>query len=78
MKNHESMAGLDFDACPVHNAEIKREYDFGMMDAKVVKWECGCCACQVGDDLDDAGTYHTDYASAAGRARLGVAIAAAK
>ena len=78
MKTHDSMNGLDFDECPVHSEELTREYDFGMNDARVYKWACGCCACQIGDSLNDCGTYHTDYNSAAGRARLGVAIAAAK
>ena len=75
MKNHDSMKGLDIDTCPVHGTEIDREYHFGQRDTTVWKWECGCCACQIGDALNDDGTYHTNYPDAAGRARLGVAIA---
>ncbi len=75
MKNFDSMKGFDIDTCPVHGDEIKAEYDFGMTDARVTKWECGCCACQIGDALDDDGTYHTNYRCAAGRARLGVKLA---
>lgn len=78
MKDFDTMKGFDFDACPVHGVDLAKEYDFGMQDARVYKFECGCCACTIGDALDDDGTYHTDYASAAGRARLGSAIAAVK
>lgn len=73
MKDYDSMWELDMDTCPVHDAELKKEYDFGTLDAKVYKWECGCCGCTVGDM--DQGTYHTDYGSACGRARLAVARA---
>lgn len=78
MKDHAPMTGYDFDTCPVHETEIKAEYDFGMNDARVTKWECGCAACQIGDSLDDCGTYHTNYPSAAGRARMASAINAVK
>ena len=76
MKNHDTMAGNEIDTCPVHGHEMANEYHFGQRDATVIKWECGCCACYIGCALEDDGTYHTNYASAAGRARLGVAIAA--
>ena len=73
MRDFDSMAGLDEDECPVHGAEVVREYDFGMNDARVVKWACRCCCCFIGDSQVDDGTYHTNYKSAEGRARLKVA-----
>ncbi len=76
MKDFDTMAGHERDTCPVHGAAEKAEYQFGLHDATVIKWRCGCCACWIGDALDDEGTYHTSYSAAAGRARLGVARAA--
>lgn len=75
MKNYDSMKGHDAEACPVHDAPATKSYDFGMGDAEVVKFRCGCFACFVGDSLDDDGTYHTDWGSAQGRARFAVAKA---
>ena len=78
LADRDSMLGHEMDECPNHGAEVVKEYDFGMMDAVVVKWGCGCCACYLGDSLDDDGTYHANYRSAEGRARLHVAGMAAK
>ena len=57
--------------CPNHGAEITREYTFGMQDATVYKFGCGCCAVGL-DDMDDP-IYAPDYPTAAGIARLKVA-----
>ena len=77
MKNWESMRGVDSDVCPNHGKEEIREYTFGMMDARVIKWGCGCCA-TFGDGCTSyEGQYFTNYPDAAGQARLMVAMAAA-
>jgi len=65
----------DFDFCPVHGGESKKEYDFGMEDATVIVY--GGCQCAICIDksagFGDTGSYHTSYQSAAGVARLIVA-----
>jgi transcription initiation factor TFIIIB Brf1 subunit/transcription initiation factor TFIIB len=78
LADYASMADHDPDACPEHGRPAVKEYDFGLRDATVVRWACGCCGCFIGDSLDDAGTYHRSYASAQGRARLAVARANAR
>lgn len=47
--------------------ELKKEYTFGMSDATVETYTCGHAAC-----LNDWGeaTWHNDYQSAAGQARM--------
>ena len=61
---------LMMDACVLHDAELVNEYDFGMRDATLYKYSCGCCVV-AGDGI--ASTHHTSYDSAQGRARLTVA-----
>jgi hypothetical protein len=71
---------LENDTCPVHDhGELKREYTFGMQDATVETYGCGC-ACVVTElsSMDGGGYWYPDYASAAGCARLQSAINAAQ
>jgi hypothetical protein len=62
----------ELDTCPTHGADQAREYTFGMMDATVITFECGCAACYADDGLLGA-TLYPSYADAAGAARLIVA-----
>ncbi len=78
LQNHDQV-GSDFDGdtCPQHGTELRAEYDFGMHDARVYTFTgCRCAVCCVIDAIQDA-TYHTDYNSAAGRARLAAKMNAA-
>jgi hypothetical protein len=62
-----------YDACPIHNADSVREYTFGMDDATVVTFTCGCAAYFANTGFNDPGLLFPDYAGAAGAARLRVA-----
>jgi hypothetical protein len=64
------------DECPAHGEEMVAEYDFGMMDANLIKWGCGCCSVAV--EGSESALYFTTYRKAVGQARLCVAMAAAK
>lgn len=66
----------ELDYCPIHSdsGELKREYDFGMMDCTVCTYTCGCAT--VSDDstsLEGKAYWYRSYSEAAGHARLIVA-----
>ena len=73
MNDHEY---FDFDdVCPVHEGELKAEYNFGMMDATVYTFVG--CSCAVAYDSErgfyKGACYFTSYPNAEGYARLVVA-----
>lgn len=64
----------DLDECPTHGEDVRREYTFGMEDADVIVFRCGCAACiDRTDGFGDRAALFPDYNSAAGLARLIVA-----
>lgn len=68
----------DLDTCPRHGAEVKGEYDFGMEDATVITFRCGCAACiDRSDGFGDRATLYPYYSAAAGMARMITAAAKA-
>lgn len=80
LANHSKVDANSTDTCPVHGGEVKKEYDFGMMDASVFVYQG--CGCAVGYDCERAfytgARYFTNYNNAAGYARLVVAGNAAR
>ena len=60
----------EIESCPEHGADCVAEYDFGMNDATVIKFACGCCVvcCE-----DGTAAYRTSYRAAEGQARFIVA-----
>ncbi len=55
--------------CPVHRAEPKAEYDFGMMDATLTVYECRCCSVHLEGGMSEE-WYFKSYEYAEGFARL--------
>ena len=59
------------DTCPHHGGEIKKEYDFGQLDASVIVFDKCKCALFCPDEAWFRGyTLYSSYAEAAGRATL--------
>lgn len=57
----------DSNECPQHNMPLMSEYRFGMCDAMVYKFKCGCCS--VSDGFGGL-TYYSSYKAASGRANM--------
>jgi hypothetical protein len=66
------------ETCDVHGRPARKAYDFGMGDAEVVVFACGCAACFPTVGFNDPGTLYPDYATAAGRARMIAARASSR
>ena len=64
------------DECPVHETEIKSEYDFGIQDSTVYTFKgCRCAVCHDSErGWMNGQTYWDSYEGAEGAARLIVAV----
>ena len=74
MKNHTRLDGFN-DRCPVHGNPARKVYEFGREGDAEVYTFVGCrCAVALKHDpigqYQPVATYHQQYASAAGVARL--------
>lgn len=79
MKNAMPIATDNPESCDTHGAPAKKDYDFGKYaDATVTTYRCGCAAVFFNTGFNDPGALYPDYASAAGRARLAVALATSR
>jgi hypothetical protein len=68
IKNGDCAKGFDIEACPAHGTRVDVEYNFGMQDACVFKYVCGCA---VFTDFDGhKKTYFDSYGKAKGTALL--------
>jgi hypothetical protein len=77
MLNATEIKGGDFCACeieecPKHaHGELKREYTFGMQDATVATYTCGCAVVTTElSSMDGGGYWYPSYSEAAGAATL--------
>lgn len=52
------------DSCPLHDSPVTREYEFGMGDAIVYTYSCGCASCVSYRDSGEVATYHDSYLDA--------------
>jgi len=69
--HEQTEAAMATDTCPLHGGTETNEYDFGMQDATIIKFSCGCCA--VLDDWGDCVGMFTSYGEAESTARYMVA-----
>jgi len=68
MKNGDSAKGFDVEACPAHGTPVEVEYNFGMQDAQVFKYRCGCAVTLTKDAQSK--TYFDSYGKAKGTALI--------